>query len=542
MPTRGKIKRSTPRRRTTTVVARPSKGNKSSKITKLGKVTKLGKITKLKLPGQSGRTDASKRTLSVAMKVVSKVVTPVERSVPNAPSGSSNWARAIRFLNTLADYERLRIVRYNEQNFNLDRMRALLKKLGNPQDAFRSVHVAGTKGKGSTCAMVAAMVQANGYKVGLYTSPHLIDVRERITINGEMIPHAEFSRITRLVEPMVAKIKPTPTYFDVLTAVAFKWFAEQKIEIGVIETGLGGRLDSTNVLKPEVTAISSISKDHMQQLGPTLRHIATEKAGIIKPGVPCVTVIQDPVVEEVIKATAERVGAPLDICGKTIEFSYRFESSRLQGPHNRICLTTAQSKFEHLAVPMIGEHQAINCGLALSIVDKLKTRGIALNDTRSMEGLSKVSVPGRMEIISTSPRVLVDGAHNAASIDALIRSVGQHIPYDSMVLIFGCCADKDVGGMLERVSQGADKVIFTKVNNIRTADPHELASRYVEQYGKMAQVADSLEQALSIANRAVTKEDLICISGSFYLVGEAIKYFAAKQQAQHALAQAAKQN
>jgi len=475
---------------------------------------------------------------------LAKVAKPmlVEKVAPVAPSGSSNWARAVRFLNTLADYERLRIVRYNEQNFNLDRMRLLLKKIGNPQDAFRSVHVAGTKGKGSTCAMVAAMVQANGYKVGLYTSPHLIDVRERICINGEMIPHAEFSRLTRLMEPLVAKIKPTPSYFDVLTAIAFKWFAEQKVEIGVIETGLGGRLDSTNVLKPEVTAITSISKDHMQQLGPTLKHIATEKAGIFKSGVPAVTVIQDPGVEEVIKSIAEKVGAPLDICGKTIEFSYRFESSRLQGPHNRICLTTPQTKFEHLAVPMIGEHQAVNCGLALCIIDKLKTRGIALNDSRCMEGLAKVSVPGRMEIISTQPRVLVDGAHNAASIDALIRSVGQHIPYDSMVLIFGCCADKDVTGMLERVSQGADKVIFTKVNNIRTADPHELAVRYTDLYGKMAQVADTLEQALSIANRAVTKEDLICISGSFYLVGEAKKYFAVKQAEKQALALAAGQN
>ena len=199
--------------------------------------------------------------------------------------------------------------------------------------------------------------------------------------------------------------------------------------------------------------------------------------------------------------------------------------------HNRVCLTTPQSKFEHLAVPMLGEHQAINCGLALSIIDKLKGRGIAINDSRAMEGLAKVSIPGRMEMLSTTPRVIVDGAHNAASLDAMMKAIGQHIPYDSMVVIFGCCSDKDVAGMLERITSGADKVIFTKVDNVRSADPNELAAAYIERYGKMAQVAPTLEDALAIANRAVTKEDLICITGSFYLVGEAKKHLANVQQA-----------
>lgn len=451
-------------------------------------------------------------------------------------NGATTFAKAVRFLLTLSDYERLRIVRYNTDNFNLDRMRTLLKKLGNPHEQFKSVHVAGTKGKGSTCAMIAAMLQASGYKVGLYTSPHLVDIRERICINGEMIPQGEFARLVRQVEPIIAHSRPIPTYFDVLTAIAFKYFAEEEVDIAVIETGLGGRLDSTNVITPEVTAITSISKDHMAQLGPTLTHIATEKAGIFKHGIPAVTVVQDPGAEAALKKIADKVGAPLDVTGKSIEFSYRFESSRLLGPHNRVCLTTASSRFEHLAVPLVGEHQAINCGLALSVIDKLKGRGFAINDAKAMEGLSKVTVAGRMEMVSTNPRVLVDGAHNAASIDAMMRAIGQHIPYDSMVVIFGCCGDKDVAGMLERITSGADKVIFTKVNNVRTADPEELAARYVELYGKMAQVAETLEEALAIANRAVTKEDLICITGSFYLVGQAKKYFAAKQAAQQAQA------
>jgi dihydrofolate synthase/folylpolyglutamate synthase len=448
------------------------------------------------------------------------------------PANSSGYVKAMRFLDTLTDFERLRIVRYNTQNFDLDRMRTLLKKLGNPHEQFKSVHIAGTKGKGSTCAMIANMLQANGYKVGVYSSPHLVDMRERIQINGEMIPHADFARLIRLVEPIVLKMKPMATFFDVITAVAFKYFAENEVDIAVVETGLGGRLDSTNVLKPEITGITSISKDHMAQLGHTLPKIAEEKAGIFKPGVPAITVQQAPEVEAVLKRVAEKVNAPFDVTGKSIEFSYRFEATRMLGPHNRICLTTPNSKFEHLAVPMMGEHQAINCGLALSIVDKLKTRGFVINDAKAMEGLAKTSMPGRMELVSQTPRVLVDGAHNAASLDALMKAVGQHIPYDSMVVIFGCCQDKDVPGMLERITSGADKVIFTKVDSVRTANPDELAARYVELYGKMAQVARSLDEALAIANRAVTREDLICITGSFYLVGEAKRYFADKAKGQ----------
>lgn len=481
------------------------------------------------------RSTTRRRTVAVAPRTARmgghrrpiNVHAAKSRASGTGHSGSAtSYSKSLRFLTGLSDYERMRIVRYTSQNFDLDRMRTLLRKLGNPQDHFRSVHVAGTKGKGSTCAMIAAMLENNGYKVGLYTSPHLNDIRERIQINGEVIPSEQFARLVKLVEPMVTRARPTPSYFDVLTAVAFKYFAEQKIDIAVVETGLGGRLDSTNVIKPEVTAITNISKDHMAQLGNTLEKIAEEKAGIFKPGIPAVTVMQAPEVEAVLKRVADKVGAPLDIAGKTIEFSYRFESSRMLGPHNRVCLTTPNSRFEHLAVPLMGEHQALNCGLALAVIDRLKIRGLAMNDQRSMEGLAKTRVAGRMEMISQNPRVLVDGAHNAASLDAMMRAIGQHIPYDSMVVIFGCCGDKDVAGMLERITSGADKVIFTNVNNIRTADPEELAARYVEQYGKMAQVAPNLSAALEIANRAVTKEDLICITGSFYLVGEAKKLFA----------------
>ena len=493
----------------------------------------LSKRTPVK-PARSSRVireikpaKAPKRPEPIKVQV-KKVVPPIipPKAAPRlAAQPATPMQKAMKFLQTLTDFERLRIVRYNSQNFDLDRMRQLLKKLGNPHEAFRSIHVAGTKGKGSTCAMTAAMLENCGYKVGLYTSPHLVVIRERVQINGKMIPPEDFVRLTKLIEPIVQKMKPVPTFFDVITAIAFKYFAEQKVDFAVVETGLGGRLDSTNVITPEVTAITSISKDHMAQLGNTLEKIAEEKAGIFKPGVPAITILQDPGVEAVFKRVAERVGCPLDIAGKTLEFSYRFESTRPLGPHNRVCLTTPFSKYEHIPVPLMGEHQAINCGLALAIIDRLKSRGVALNDTKVIAGLTRTKIPGRMEIIHATPRIIVDGAHNAASIDAAMRAIGQHVPYDSLIVIFGCCGDKDVSGMLEKISNGADKVIFTRVNNIRTADPTELAARYTELYGKMAQVAPTLKEAIAIANRAVTKEDLICITGSFYLVGEAKKMY-----------------
>ena len=222
-----------------------------------------------------------------------------------------------------------------------------------------------------------------------------------------------------------------------------------------------------------------------------------------------------------LKQQAVSVNAPLSITGKDIDFSYRFESSREHGPHTRICVTTPTSRFEHLRVPLPGQHQAVNCGLALAMLDKLKTQGYELDDEKSMRGLGKVSMIGRMEIISLDPRILVDTAHNAASIKALIHAIGQHVPYDSMVVIFGCNGDKDVRGMLNELQYGADKVIFTRSNSPKAVYPQDLADMYTEICGKMCQTSLSLREAVRIAKSAVCKEDLICITGSFYLVGQA---------------------
>jgi len=480
-----------------------------------------GKIAKTTKNGKRSNGSAK---ISVAPNL------PLARPIDPHPK----YTKAINFLMSHTDYEKMRVVRYNTTTFSLDRMRTLLKHLGNPHTKFKSAHIAGTKGKGSTCHMLAAMLQSAGFKTGLYTSPHILDMRERIRLNGELISHHDMVEYVKRVEPALRKMGSNrPTFFEIFTAISFCYFADKKVDIAVIETGMGGRLDSTNVLSPEVTAVTSISKDHMQILGHTLSKIAEEKAGIFKKDVPAVTCIQAPEVTASIRRIAGINKAPLSIVGQDIEFSYRFEITRPIGPHMRVCLSTESSRFEHLAVPLMGEHQAVNCGLALAMLDKLKQRGFSFVDSKAIEGLATVKIPGRLEVVSRDPHVIIDGAHNAASVQALFRGIGQHIPYDSMVVIFGCNCDKDIDGMLEQLSFGADKVIFTKSsNNPKAADPHELSMLYTDRYGKMAQVAETFGQAFDIAERAITREDLVCVTGSFYLIGEAQKHFLDRAAAQ----------
>ncbi|MGC9455842.1 MAG: bifunctional folylpolyglutamate synthase/dihydrofolate synthase, partial [Phycisphaerae bacterium] len=422
------------------------------------------------------------------------------------------YTSALNYLSAQTDYEQMLRVRYNRDTFSLDRMGLLLKKLGNPHKQLKAVHIAGTKGKGSTATMLASMLQACGYKVGLYTSPHICELRERITVNSQMISQAALTRLIASAEPHIEAMEDDkPTFFEIFTALAFRHFVDSEVDIAVVETGLGGRLDSTNVLDPLVCGITSISLDHMQQLGSTLGEIAGEKAGIFKSGVPAISVQQTGEAKRVLKSASRREGMELKFTGEDIEFSYRVESSRDAGCHTRVCLTTPRSQFEHLAVPLLGEHQAVNCGLALALLDQLKLQGMEIDDSRAVEGLQGVYLPGRLEMICEDPRLVVDGAHNAESVGALIRALGQHIPYDSMVMIFGCAADKDIEGMMARIATGADKMIVTRTgNNARAAKPEDLAEAYERHSGRMAQVADNLTDAIRKATSAVSREDLIC--------------------------------
>ncbi len=447
------------------------------------------------------------------------------RAVTRSAPDITTFATAVRALYDRVNVERMRVIRYDESMFKLDRMRRLLALLDNPHEQVRTVHVGGTLGKGSTVAMIASMLQGCGYGVGQYTSPHLIDVRERIAINSQQISRSDFTALMRQVMVAATSLRQEPTFFEVLTALAFKHFADQVVDIAVIETGLGGRLDSTNVITPEVSVITQVDFDHMHILGRSLAEIAAEKAGIIKKRVPALTMVQPPEAEKVLRETAAQRDGPLRVVKKDIEFSCRFGNSETLGPHTRVCLLTETSQFMHLPVPLPGEHQAVNCGLALATIDVLKASGFEFPEVALYEGLARTETPGRMEIVWKQPRILIDGAHNPAAVWALMRCVGAYVPYDSMICIFGCCQDKDIPAMLDKLALGGDKVIFTRAKGTpRAADPGELHRQFSERSGKMSQVARNLPDALDLATRAVGRDDLICITGSFYLAGEAKKY------------------
>ena len=330
-----------------------------------------------------------KRTKRSSSKVVSV----------KAKKPFSNYRQAMAYLFEKTDYEKEERLRYNVTTFSLDRMRKLLSLIGDPHTQIGTVHIAGTKGKGSTATMLARMLESNGYSVGLYTSPHLVHLHERIVVDSEMIADGEMVGLLNRIHPSVEKLAKTdpPTFFEIMTALAFMYFADRSVDIAVIETGLGGRLDSTNVIEPHVVGITSLSIDHKPQLGDTLDSITMEKAGVLKKGVPVVTVPQDPIAMAILKEQALAVRAPLSVTGMDIDFSYRFETSREHGPHTRICLTTPTSKFEHLRVPLHGKHQAINCGLALALLDKLKGAGYEIDVEKAADGLHQVTLAGRME-------------------------------------------------------------------------------------------------------------------------------------------------
>ncbi|MEX2216099.1 MAG: folylpolyglutamate synthase/dihydrofolate synthase family protein [Phycisphaeraceae bacterium] len=488
----------------------------------------MNKVKTAKKPSKAG---SGKKSVSALRSVAagSKSGRSASKSGKTSrPDSNQGYSAAIRWLFEHTNYEQMRIVPYNTRTFSLDRMRKLLEVLGNPHEQLKCVQVAGTKGKGSTCAMLASVLRACGYTTGLYASPHLVDLRERISIDGQMIPYAELTEILNEIQKNYKVFGDNPpSFFDIVTGAALRYFADQAVDIAILETGLGGRLDSTTAVTPLITAMTHISLDHMNILGKQLSLIAKEKAGIFKKGIPAISVEQEPEVMAVLDEVSTQVGAPLEYCGKQIDFSYRFEANKELGPHTRVSVTTPTTRWEHVAVPLRGEHQAHNCGLALSVLDKLKGFGFNVPEEKVTSGLVATQLEGRMEQVWTQPRVILDGAHNAVSIKALIRALGAHIAYDSLVMIFGCAQDKDVIGMLKQLSLGADKVIFTKAkNNPRAMEPEDLMHKFNEVCGKMAQQAPTLEEALRLAGRAVSREDLIIITGSFYLVGEAKKYFA----------------
>lgn len=441
-------------------------------------------------------------------------------------SDFSDMDGALAYLYSLVDLERLRPSPAVKDQYKLDRMRALARALGNPQDWIKTVHVAGTKGKGSTCEMVGAMLEGCGYTVGSYTSPHVNDVRERIRINRQLISPGDFVRLAKTVVSAALQVEGgygRGTFFELTTMMAFVHFAEQAVDVAVIEVGLGGRLDCTNIITPEVSAVATIGYDHMEILGQTLELIAAQKGGIFKPGVPALTVVQDAGVVKELRRVAGEIGAPLVVVGEDVEFSYRLERAAGSGwPQMYVHMRTGRGEYDFVPVPMAGEHQAVNCGLALGIVDALCGRGFVCPMDRMIQSLATARLPGRFEVVGGSPAVVLDGAHNPESVRALVKTLVQYLRFDALVVVFGVAADKHIEPMLQALAGVADKVVFTRAaGNKRSADPAVLQKRYRALGGRLSFVAPTVREALEVARKGCGSGDAVCVTGSFYVVGEA---------------------
>jgi dihydrofolate synthase / folylpolyglutamate synthase len=455
---------------------------------------------------------------------------------------------AIDFLSRRINYERSLSMPSSEEAFKLDRMRELLHRLGDPQNQLRIVHIAGTKGKGSTAAMTAAMLSAAGYRTGLFTSPHLERVEERIAVDGQPCCSDELAELVGLVRPAVeamdrdaAEAAPPqlgPTYFEIITATALCHFAQRKADAVVLEVGLGGRLDSTNVCTPCVSVITSISLDHVKQLGGTLAAIAAEKAGIIKPGIPVISGVTGEEPRAVVRRVAKQCGCRLVELG--VDFDYTYHPPRhLEEAASSSTLDT--SDFRQIELSLLGRHQAANAALAVATVEELRRTGLTIPDDAIRKGLREVTWPARVEVVARRPAVVLDAAHNAASIAALVEVLAESFSVRQRFLVFGTTQEKDLRGMLRHLSGQFDHVIFTRYQeNPRGVPPEELQAMADEladdrasprptsgsrQGVREAGIADTRvaatpADAWAAIHRMATPNDLVCITGSFFLATE----------------------
>jgi dihydrofolate synthase/folylpolyglutamate synthase len=425
------------------------------------------------------------------------------------------YKEALDCIYSFIDYEKTIAFQYAPERFDLGRVVRLLTLLGNPHQRFHSVHVAGTKGKGSTSAMIASILSEAGHRAGLYTSPHLHTFRERIRLDGEMISADSVAALTERLQPLVAQV-PDLTTFEIITALGFEYFAQSAVDVAVLEVGLGGRLDATNVVTPLVAVITPISFDHMQYLGHTLTAIATEKAGIIKPGVPVVSAPQPKEALAVIEATCRKRGSPLTVADRV--WTRQMEEVTL---HGQVFSTRrGNGKWSTYHLPLLGNHQLVNAVTALTTIDVLRRQGIDISAEAIANGLANVRWPGRLEIMGRHPWVVVDGAHNGDSAQKLAVALPALFSHRRMILVYGAMAGHSVPDMLAALLPIADEVILTRVDNPRGIDPADLLAE-VQAHGREAEciipVAAALERALDIAST----EDMVCATGSLYVVADA---------------------
>lgn len=429
-----------------------------------------------------------------------------------------DYSQAIAYLHSLTDYETKRVSRYTPEAFDLARIKRLLDDVGSPEEDFRSVHVAGTKGKGSTSAMIESCLRAAGYRTALYTSPHLHTFRERIRVAGEKIDRDEVVALVEEFRPRVERM-PGLTTFEVITAMGFLHFARSDVELAVVEVGLGGRLDATNVLTPEVTVITSISLDHTYLLGDTLGEIAREKGGIIKPGIPTVSAPQRAEAIQTLEAICRERKAPLvEICR-----DWDYESGPADEAGQTFVvrqISDGQSPFsgEHW-IPLLGRHQLENATTAIAVLDVLREDGANISPQAIDCGLREVQWPGRMEILSHDPLVVVDCAHNPYSARTLRDALEEWFPDRSWVMVFGASADKDIAGMLEALEPISEYTIVTRADHPRARAPIELAD-IVADVGSGAEVSLNVSKSLDRALAMMDPDNGLLATGSIFLVAD----------------------
>ncbi len=434
---------------------------------------------------------------------------------------------ALRYLYSLADYEKQRIERYTPEDFRLERIEEFLALLGNPHRAYPTLHVAGTKGKGSVSAMLATVAQAAGLKVGLYTSPHLHTYRERIQLNGVPIPREAMAELVAEMQPLIPAV-PGLTIFEVSTALAFLYFARQHPDLAIIEVGLGGRLDATNVITPLLSVITSLSLDHTYLLGNTLAEIAAEKGGIIKPGVPVVSAPQADEAVAVLERIAAERGAALTLVGR----DWHWEPGARTRAGQTLTVQAVSGSDELAGVyqlALLGDFQQENAAVAIAALAQLRALGQTWVTPAAVgQGLAAAAWPGRMEILHQDPLVVVDCAHNPYSVGVLAQSLQTWFPGKRWIVIYGASNDKDIPGMIQALLPISEHFIATRSYHPRAAAPYALAD-LCAQLGHGAEIAINAQRALAQACQHLKPGLGILVTGSIFIVADAREAWAKEQ-------------
>jgi dihydrofolate synthase/folylpolyglutamate synthase len=455
----------------------------------------------------------------------------------------SDFDEALRYLDTFVNYEKRPPTGLAPREFGLERVRELLRALGSPHAGLRCLHVAGTKGKGSTSAMAASILSAAGYRTGLYTSPHLVDVRERIRLDGETISREDFARLLEMTRPHLERaraewVRSAPgsvrrtTYFEILTHLAFLHFKRAGADAAVLEVGLGGRLDATNVIEhPLACAITSVGYDHTAVLGTRLAQIAREKAGIFKPGCPAVVSCHRPSARKATLAAAREMRSPVWLFGREVLLRH--------GPRGRFSVSTPGGAHENLEIPLWGKHQRENAAVAVALAELARAAGLdRVRPEAVREGLARVSWPGRVQKVADSPVTILDGAHNAESVRALMATLNERLPRRRPVFVLGAMADKPWRRMLRELAPGARALVATSSGNPRACDPAELGRLAARAGVARAEAEPEPKRALARAREIAGRRGLVVVTGSLYLVGMLIPLFEPEEQRSAAGAEA----